>query len=145
MASKRQQTLFSVLLRLWPLLIALLITLFPFDWLSQAWPLFGEVFDRVFVTARDHHIGHSTLFFLVGLLTLLCLPMLRRHPLPYLGLLVLVAIGQEALQSLFNQRLPNLGDGLDLFFDLLGWVIAYMAIWLWQWARYWRRSLLLRR
>jgi len=144
-STKRQQILISILLRLWPLLAGLLIVLFPFDWLSRVWPLYGKAFNRVFVTARDHHIGHTTMFFLAGLLTLLCLPRLQRRPLPYLCLVVLIGIGQETLQNLFNQRPPNLWQGLDLFFDLLGWSIAYVAIWLWQCVQYWRRGQLLKK
>ena len=119
----------------WPLAAGVAVTLFPFDWLSEAWPAFGALFDRVFVTARDHAIGHTTLFFLLGLLGLLSLTRLRLHPLIYTGLLVPLALGQEALQSIFKQEAPRLGDGRDLLFDLLGWSLALGMIWLWYVAR----------
>ncbi len=119
----------------WSLALGLAVVLFPFDWLSEAWPAFGAVFDRVFVTARDHAIGHTTLFFLLGMLALLSLTRLRLHPVIYTGLLVPIALGQEALQSIFKQEAPRLGDGRDLLFDLLGWSLALGVVWLWHEAR----------
>ena len=116
----------------WPLVVGLAVVLFPFDWLGEAWPAFGAVFDKVFVTARDHAIGHTTLFFLLGMLGLLSLVRLRLHPLMYLGLLVPIALGQEALQNIFKQEAPRIGDGRDLFFDLLGWGLAVGLVWLWD-------------
>ena len=125
----------KALARLWPFLIALAIVLFPFDWLTKVWPAYRQVFDRVFVTARDHAIGHSALFFLLGLFALVVSPALRIRPLLYLGLMLLVTLGQEALQSLFKQELPNIYDGRDILFDLLGVVIAFGVVWTWQWVR----------
>lgn len=119
----------------WPLVAGAAVVLFPFDWLSEAWPAFGAVFDRVFVTARDHAIGHTTLFFLLGILALLSLARLRLHPLIYSGLLVPMALGQEALQSVFKQEAPRIGDARDLFFDLLGWSLALGLIGLWYAVR----------
>lgn len=114
----------------WPLAVGLAVVMFPFDWLSEAWPAFGVVFDKVFVTARDHAIGHTTLFFLLGMLALLSLARLKLHPLIYQGLLAPIALGQEALQSIFKQEAPRIGDGRDLFFDLLGWSLALGLIWI---------------
>lgn len=108
----------------WPLAVGVAVVLFPFDWLSEAWPSFGVVFDRVFVTARDHAIGHTTLFFLLGMLALLSLARLRLHPWVYMGLVVPIALGQEALQSVFKQEAPRIGGGRDLFFDLVSWSLA---------------------
>lgn len=119
----------------WPLVVGVMVVLFPFDWLSEAWPAFGAVFDQVFVTARDHAIGHSTLFFLLGMLALLSLARLRLHPLLYTALLVPLALGQEALQGIFKQEAPRLGDARDLFFDLVGWSLALGLIWLWYGVR----------
>lgn len=125
----------KALVRLWPFLIALAIALFPFDWLTEVWPAYRQVFDRVFVTARDHAIGHSTLFFLLGLFALVVSPALRKRPLLYLGLMLLVTLGQEALQSIFKQELPNIYDGRDILFDLLGVTVAFVVMWTWQWVR----------
>ena len=125
----------KALVRLWPFLIALAIALFPFDWLTEVWPAYRQVFDRVFVTARDHAIGHSTLFFLLGLFALVVSPALRKRPPLYLGLMQLVTLGQEALQSIFKQELPNIYDGRDILFDLLGVLVAFVVMWMWQWVR----------
>ena len=117
-------------MRLWPFAIGLAIALFPFDWLAEAWSPFGALFDRVFVTSRDHAVGHTTLFFLLGVLALLSLPALAARPVLYVALLVPAALAQEALQALFKRQAPGLGDGHDLLFDLLGWCIGLGALWL---------------
>ncbi len=110
--------------------MGLAIALFPFDWLAETWPPFGALFDRVFVTARDHAVGHTTLFCLLGLLALLSLPALAARPIVYVALLVPAALAQEALQAMFKRQTPGLGDGRDLLYDLLGWCIALGALWL---------------
>ena len=118
---------------LWPVFIALAFVLFPFDWLEHIWPLYGRIFDVVFATVLAHHIGHSTLFFLASFPILLAFPGLLQHPLRYLTLMLLLAVGEEALQSLFKQHLPNIGDTRDLLFDLLGTTIAYIVMRSWMW------------
>lgn len=115
-----------------PIAIALLLILFPFDWLSEAWPVFGDLFEQVFRTARDHAIGHATLFFIASLLILQALPFLRTRVVLYGVCMVLAAIGEEALQALFKLHLPNFGDGRDIFFDLVGIVLALLVSLLWQ-------------
>ena len=110
--------------------MAIVLVLFPFDWLSQAWPAFGQVFDRVFVTTRDHEIGHTTLFFIAALLVLFAVPMLCSRPILYFMLMVLGAVGEEAFQSLSKQQLPTIWDGRDLLFDALGFTSAYVVVWL---------------
>jgi len=73
----------------WPVLAILGVLWFPFDWLSVVWPPFGGSFRMVFHNARDHLIGHTTFFLIVGLLILAYLPALRRRPLWYaLGLVL---------------------------------------------------------
>jgi len=133
--SAKRSLLKKALMRLWPFLIALAIVLFPFDWLTEVWPAYRQVFDRVFVTARDHAIGHSALFFLLGLFALVVSTALRIRPLLYLCLMLLVALGQEALQSIFKQELPNIYDGRDILFDLLGVMVAFVVMWIWRWVR----------
>jgi hypothetical protein len=120
---------------LWPVLVALVVTLFPYEWLSGVWPAFGSIFDPVFATTRAHLIGHTTLFFLLGLLVLLSVPLLQRRPLRYFALILLVALGQEALQALFKRHLPTAWDGLDLLLDLTGSALAFLLLWAWQRAR----------
>lgn len=121
--------------RLWPVLIALIFVLFPFDWLGNIWPFYGQIFDEVFVTALAHHIGHSTLFFLASFPILLAFPGLRQRPLRYLALMLLLAVGEEALQSLFKLYLPNIGDMRDLLFDLLGSITTYTLMQFWTTLR----------
>src|SRR5260370_15051131 len=104
----------TVVMRLWPLTIGLVLVLFPFDWVANVWPAYRQVFEQVFVGAREHHIGHSTLFFIVGMLVLINFPALRTRPLLYFGLMILAAIAQELLQDIFKFALPDLLDGLDL-------------------------------
>ena len=125
--------LWGAQVRLWPLLVGLGITLFPFDWLSEVWPAFGRLFDLVFVTARDHAVGHATMFLLISLLALLSVLSLRLRPALYLGLMLLVAVGQEALQALFKHVLPTISDGRDLLFDLTGVVAAYLIVFAGHW------------
>ncbi|MBF6589598.1 MAG: hypothetical protein IVW57_03580 [Ktedonobacterales bacterium] len=107
---------------------ALGFVLFPFDWLEAVWPGYARLFDRVFVTARDHAIGHTALFFIAGMLVLLALQRLRARPLVFLSLMGLGALAQEAVQALFKRHWPTIGDGRDLFFDLLGFSAAYLFL-----------------
>ncbi len=119
--------------RLWPLIVGLGIVLFPFDWLSEVWSPFGRVFDLVFVTARDHFIGHATMFFLMSLIVLLSIPALRLRPTRYFGLMLLVGVGQEALQALFKQQAPTIWSGRDLVvYDLTGITLAYLVVFAWH-------------
>lgn len=116
---------------------ALTLTIFPFDWLAQVWPAYRAVFDRVFVTARDHAAGHATLFCLVGLAVLALAPGLRARVWRYLGLGLLGALAQEAVQALAKQDWPNWGDGRDILFDTLGLLVAFALVQfiLWRWKR----------
>src|SRR3982750_3701374 len=84
----------SAITRLAPLLVLLLLTLFPFGWLGELWPAFGRALDQMFPTDGWHAVGHTTLFCLLGLVALTILPQLRARPLRYLGVLLLVGIGQ---------------------------------------------------
>jgi hypothetical protein len=117
------------------ILAAVTLVLFPFDWLQQVWPAYAQLFDRIFVSAREHAVGHATLFFIAGLLALWALPALRTRPLRYALVMAVGALGEEALQALSKRQVPNLGDGRDLLFDLLGFTLAYLAVALWRWAR----------
>ncbi|HLZ61411.1 MAG TPA: hypothetical protein VKR06_31065 [Ktedonosporobacter sp.] len=121
---------------LWPLLGAAVLVLFPFDWLGEVWPAYGQLFDIVFATALAHHIGHATIFFIAAVLILYAFPALLARPLLYLLLLLLGALAEEALQSLFKLQLPNWGDGRDLMYDFIGIVLAYAILRLWSWARH---------
>src|SRR5579883_2114956 len=115
-----------------PIVIAFSVILFPFDWLSEAWPAFGDLFEQVFRTARDHAIGHATLFFIASLLILQAVPFLRKRLVLYSVCMVLAAIGEEALQALFKLHMPTIGDGRDIFFDLVGIILAFLVGLLWR-------------
>ena len=138
--NRKPNALRTIVTRLRPLAIGLVLVLFPFDWLGTVWPAYRQVFTQVFVGAREHYIGHSTLFFIVGLLILLSFPALRTRPLLYLGLMISAAIAQELVQDLFKFIVPDLTDGLDLLFDTVGFAIAYLIVWGWQSVLRWRRA-----
>src|SRR5689334_3359637 len=104
--------------RAWPLLAVLALILFPFGWLGEVWPAFGQVLGVVFATARQHAVGHSILFVLLGLAGLLVWPALQRRPGRYLGLALLAASGQESLQLLYKQRPLVYDDYRDVAVDL---------------------------
>jgi hypothetical protein len=108
-----------------PLAIAGTLVLFPFDWLANVWPAYATVFDVVFATARSHAIGHATIFLVAGLLAMIAFPALRGRPVLYFTVLVLGAIGQEAIQDLFKGQLPSVDEGRDLLYDLIGFTLAY--------------------
>jgi hypothetical protein len=137
--NQKPNVLRTIVMRLWPLAIGAVLVIFPFDWLGNIWPAYQQVFERVFVGAREHHIGHSTLFFIVGLILLLSFPGLRTRPLLYFGLMISAAIAQELVQDLFKFVMPDLTDGLDLLFDALGFTVAYLAVWGWYILRSWKK------
>ncbi|MGZ3628414.1 MAG: hypothetical protein ACXVDN_12175, partial [Ktedonobacteraceae bacterium] len=126
--NQKPSLLRTIVTHIWPLAIGAVFVLFPFDWPGNIWPAYQQVFERVFVGAREHHIGHSTLFLLVGLMLLLSFPILRTRPLLYFGLMISAAIAQELMQDLFKFVIPDLADGLDLLFDAPGFTVAYIAV-----------------
>ncbi len=138
--NRKSNALRTIVVRLWPLAIGLVLVLFPFDWLSNIWPAYRQVFEQVFVGAREHHVGHSALFFIVGLLVLINFPSLRSRSLLYFGLMISAAIAQEVVQDLLKFVLPDLTDSLDLLFDAVGFTIAYLVVWGWRAVLRWRRA-----
>ncbi len=122
----------KLIVRLWPFLILLALALFPFGWLGQVWPGFGEVLWWVFPSEGRHDIGHATLFGLLGLLLLIAFPSLRGRPWLYFCLILLAGIGEETFQVIYKGGL-NLPDTLgDLSFDLIGALITLIIFSLWQ-------------
>jgi hypothetical protein len=117
--------------RLGALVAALALVLFPFGWLGEVWRPFGRVLDDLFPTAWEHAIGHASLFCLLGLLALAVIPVLRRRPWRYLGLLLLAGVGQEAFQLLYKGRLLLFDDMRDLATDLIGLLVALAIVWAW--------------
>src|SRR2546421_12198496 len=88
--NQKPNVLRTIVIRLWPLAIGLVLVLFPFDWLGNVWPAYRQVFTHAFVGAREHHIGHSALFFIVRLIAPLRFPALFTRPLRYCGRLICV-------------------------------------------------------
>lgn len=115
----------------WGMLLAAILVLFPFGWLSDVWPAFGSLFARVFVSAGEHALGHTAVFAIAGLLILGSLPRLRRSPAFYIAAMIAGAVGEEIFQALSRWHLPESGDGRDLGFDILGFVLAYLLLWTW--------------
>jgi hypothetical protein len=119
-------------IRLVPLLMLLALILFPFGWLGEQWPAFGHGLDYVFSTDDRHAVGHAALFCLLGMAVLGLQPRLRTRPWRYLGMLLLVGVGQELFQMLYKRRLLLYDDGRDLLTDLAGIVIAFAVVWCWR-------------
>ncbi len=113
----------------WPILLLLGFLWFPFDWLSTAWPAFGDVFRVVFRNAHDHLIGHTVFFLLVGSCILAYVPALRRKLHWYLIGLLLAALVQEAIQALAMGRLPTFTDTNAFTGDALGGMSAFIISW----------------
>jgi hypothetical protein len=78
-------------------------------------------------------IGHATLFFIASLLVLLTFLVLLHRPVLYFTIMLLGAIGEEALQDLFKRQLPTIWDGRDLLLDFVGIIAGYIAVRLWKW------------
>ena len=110
----------------------LALILFPFGWLGELWPAFGRGLDLVFSTDGRHAVGHAALFCLLGSVTLVVLPQLHARPVRYLGMLLLVGVGQELFQMLYKGRLLLFDDGRDLLTDLAGIVVAFAVVWSWR-------------
>lgn len=118
-------------LALWFVGFAVILVFFPFEWLRNIWPAYALVFDRVFATALAHHIGHTTVFLLAGLLLLSSSARLRRSPLLYATIFMLGAVSEELFQALSKWQFPDIGDLRDIGFDVLGFVLAYLLVWGW--------------
>jgi hypothetical protein len=117
-----------ILARAWPLLALLALVLFPFGWLGQEWPAFGQVIDLIFATAREHAVGHAALFAILGAALLLVFPALRRRPALYLAVIMIAALGQEAFQLAYKQRPLVYDDARDLVTDLIGALLALALV-----------------
>jgi hypothetical protein len=121
--------------RLWPLLAILLIVIFPFGWLANLLPAFGQFTGALFPDVNAHAVGHTTIFLLFGLTLLGVFPHLRRHPWRYLALLLLAGLAQEGFQLAYKQRPIEFDEFRDLATDLFGGLAAFaiaMLIARWQ-------------
>jgi hypothetical protein len=114
--------------RLWPLLALGGLVLFPFGWLGEVWPPFGRVLDWGFATKREHAVGHSIMFGLLGLLLLTVFPLLQARLGLYLGAILAAGIGQETFQLLYKNRPLVFDDFRDLAVDLTAALLVFLAV-----------------
>jgi hypothetical protein len=110
----------------WPIGVLLVILWFPFDWLSEVWPMFGVPFRRVFRDAHDHFVGHTIFFFIIGTLILCKLPILGRRLHWYVAGLIVAALVQEAIQAGFRGEFPTFTDFNVFRGDALGGIGAWV-------------------
>jgi hypothetical protein len=108
----------------WLLLFAVLW--FPFDWLSEVWPAFGVPFRAVFHNARNHFIGHTVFFFVVGMLVLTIVPASRRLSW-YVPGLIIAALVQESIQAVFRHEIPTFTDFNAFQGDAVGGLGAWLV------------------
>lgn len=101
------------------LLVALLAgALFPFGWLADQWPAFGDWVYTVFPNDAAHWVGHAAIFAALGLAALKIWPALLRHPARYAALILACALAQELMQRSYKGLRINRDDLLDLCVDV---------------------------
>jgi hypothetical protein len=110
------------------LVLALALALFPFGWLGLEVPSFGAWLDGFFFNDWIHALGHSTIFFLLGLALLMAFPKLRPRLLIFYALILVVAVGQEFFQLLYKQHLFVFDDSRDIVTDLIGATLALLLV-----------------
>src|SRR5437660_3562413 len=108
----------------WPVLLFLGILWFPFDWLSDVWPMFAVPFHQIFRTAHDHFVGHTVFFFIIGMLILRSMPALRFRLHWYVLGLIIAAVVQETIQACFRGEFPTFTDVNAFQGDALGGIGA---------------------
>jgi hypothetical protein len=122
-----------------PLIALLALALFPVGWLTRLSSVADRIGGALFPNEAAHAVGHTLLFAAIGLALLSTFPALRRRPARYFGLILAIALGQEAFQLLYKQRPVVLNDVTDIAIDL---VAAGLVMLLWyNWARGQRRGL----
>jgi glycopeptide antibiotics resistance protein len=100
------------------------LALFPVGWLGEVYRPFGDALGGL-NSVEAHAIGHIGIFFVLGVALLAALPALRRRPLLFFAIMLLVALGQEGFQLMYKQR-PLVFDELrDLVTDVIGMVAAW--------------------
>jgi VanZ family protein len=112
----------------WPFLLALLIALFPYGWITRFSIPFQEFMDMLFPSVRAHAIGHTSMFFFLGSAVLITFPQLRTRPILFFGLMLLAGIAQEGFQLAYKQRPIVFDDVRDLIPDMFGAALALGVI-----------------
>lgn len=111
--------------------------LFPFGWLSRYSGLYRQVFDALFGPPWVHILMHSLLYFvlaylLVGLLSKARSPIISRYRFGLaFALILVIALGQESFQLLYQGRLPGADEWLDIGVDLAGGSMGLLAFYVW--------------
>lgn len=114
-----------------PLLLLLAImlagALFPFGWLGERWPAFGDWIDTAFPTEAAHWVGHVAIFAALGAGALRIWPALLGRPGAYAALALAVGVGQELFQRSYRGFRITGNDLLDLCFDMAGAAAVFVA------------------
>lgn len=114
------------------LVLLAMVTLFPYGWLADNWPIFDRFTGFIFASEAAHVAGHMGLFVLLGTAVLAIFPRLRRQPALYVSLIICLGATQEILQLItFKRRPAGASDLFDLAIDLLAAGTVF-AIWYWS-------------
>jgi hypothetical protein len=116
----------ATLARLAPLAALMVLVLLPYGWIAEHLVWLDAIVELLFATEAAHALGHAVAFTAVGSALLWIFPGLLDRPWRYLGLALLVALGQEGLQLITKGRGVVLNDITDIGTDLVaaGLVLA---------------------
>jgi hypothetical protein len=117
-------------------LLALLIVaiLFPVGWLGTLRPGIDN-FGEAFMTARAHAIAHAVLFGVLALFLYVNFPRIRTEPVLFIGIVLMLAVGQELGQLLYKQRPLAFDEYRDVAIDLFAATGMWMAARTIDWMR----------
>lgn len=118
------QRITPTLRRISPLLALVALTLVPYGWLAQELPWLQPLVYGTFDTEEARAVGHTLIFLVIGAALLRLFPALAGRPGLYLGLILLIGVGQEAFQLLYKGRGLAVNDFTDLGIDLVAASLA---------------------
>jgi hypothetical protein len=118
----------KLVLRFLPFIILIGLVLFPWGWLGQEWPPAGAVIDFLFANAKEHAVGHATIFFLFGTALLLTFHFFQRHIWLFFGVMLAGAVGQELFQAIYKQYIDWFDTPRDIVTDFVGVIAALLAV-----------------
>ena len=82
------------------------------------------------------------MYFLMSVLVLLSVPALRTRPVVYWGLMLLLGVAQETVQTIFKQEGPIIYSVRDiLVYDLTGITLAYLVVFACHWLFFRKKTL----
>lgn len=108
----------TALLRVSPLLVLVVLTLVPYGWIAEHSPLVRRLVYGLFSSEAAHWVAHALTFAAIGAAMLVRFPRLLGRPWVYLGLILLIALGQEGLQLIYKGRGVIANDIFDIGLDL---------------------------